>query len=70
MKPSSVDRASQWWGWRPLGALAVVAVVGVILYIGWTVHQHNTQLSCINQGFNQVLNEALRHHPLRPPPDC
>lgn len=68
MKP--VDRASQWGGWRPLGALAVVIVVGVVFYIGITVHQHNSDLTCMKQGFDQVLNELLNHMRIQPPPDC
>lgn len=65
-----MDRIADWHGWRLLGALAVTLVIVVNLYVGWTVHQHNSQLNCIKQGFNQVLNEALNHSTLKPPPDC
>lgn len=67
---SWVDRIFDWPGWRVLGSLAACLIIAVVLYVGWTVHQHNNQLNCIKQGFDQVLNEALNHAPLTPPPSC
>ena len=65
-----LDRIADWHGWRPLGALAVCMVIAVVLYVGWTVHQHNSQLNCIHLDFNQVLNELLHHATITAPPDC
>lgn len=79
-----LERVSQWPGWRLLGALAVAFVVGVVFYIGVTVRDHNSdltqvadqntqlkaQVTCMKQGFDQVLNELLHNATITAPPDC
>lgn len=56
--------------WRPLGGL--VAVVGVIafVYVVATLHAHTADINCMKRGFDQVLEEALNHKRLLPPPAC
>lgn len=66
MKGDWVD----WPGWRLLGALAVFTLVVVIFYSGYTLHQHNADLNCMKQGFDQVLNELLHNQHITAPPDC
>lgn len=69
MKPW-VDRVVDWHGWRLLIPLAVVLLLAVVFYTGYSVHQHSNQLNCLTHGLDQILNEALRHAKLTPPPNC
>lgn len=54
------------WLWVVAVGLAALA----IFYVAFTVHQHNTDLSCMKESFNQVLNELLHHAQITAPPTC
>lgn len=49
---------------------AVAVLIGVIFYTGYTVHEHNNQLTCMKAGFDQVLNELLNGAKITAPPNC
>jgi len=51
-------------------AAGAVAVALMVAYIVVTVHQHNADLNCMKNSFDQLLLELERHHKLTAPPLC
>lgn len=53
--------------WRPLGGIAAVLIILLVIYTAATVHQHNIDLDCLKHAVNQALGEAFHHRPIAPP---